>query len=120
MAKNPFEETSNEDLLNKLESAEMSARCLDSDEWSAFREAWRRIHDSADRRLNIVDPTNAPEIMKLQYAKRFYKDVLSTTIGQMQEVADLAYHEAKERGLMNRFVERIRATLSHAAPVLKK
>lgn len=109
-----FEEVSNDELLNKLESAEMFATLLDSPEWACFRETWRRIHDEAERKLNVVDPTNASEIMKLQYAKRFYANVLDTTIKQMHEISDLAYHEAQERGLINRFVEKIRARISLA------
>jgi hypothetical protein len=109
---NPFEETPNEDLLNKLEDAENFARLLDSPEWAVFREAWKRIHDEADRKLNMIDPTDTAGIIQCQLAKRFYKNVLETTIRQMHEVADLAYHEAKERGLINRFVEKVRARLS--------
>lgn len=112
MTEKELMETSNEELLNKLESAEMFAEVLDSDNWKVFRETWRRIHDEADRRLNTLDPTNAVEIMKAQYAKRFYKNVLQTTISQMTEISDLAYHEAKERGLLNHVIEKVRARLS--------
>lgn len=111
MSRDIFEKTSDEDLLNKLESAEMFAALLESPEWSCFRETWKRIHAEADRKLSVVDPTNATEIMKLQYAKRFYANVLDTTIKQMQEMSDLAYHEAKERGLLNHFVEKVRASI---------
>lgn len=103
--------TSNEELLNKLESAEMFLQVLESEEWKVFREAWRRIHDEADRRLGVIDPTNASEIMRAQYAKRFYENVLKTTISQVHDLSDLAYHEAKERGLLNHFVEKVRARL---------
>jgi hypothetical protein len=118
---NPYEDVSNEELLNKLEGAEMFATLLDSPEWACFREAWRRISQEADKKLMLVDPTNASQIMQLQYAKRFYEHVLQTTINQMHDVADLAYHEAKERGLLNHFVEKIRAklTMTPRAKVLK-
>lgn len=111
MVENIYKDVTNEDLLNKLEGAEMFATVLDSSEWACFREAWKRIHDEADCKLNVIDPTNSTEIMKCQYAKRFYKNVLQTTINQMHDIADLAYHEAKERGLLNHFVEKVRAKL---------
>lgn len=110
--KNPYEGLEDSELLNKLESAEMFAQVMESEQWQAFREAWRRIYDEADKKLNVIDPTNATEVMKCQYAKRFYKNVLQTTINQMHEVADLSYAQAQERGLLNRFVERVRAKLS--------
>lgn len=106
-----LEEMSNEALLNKLESAEMFAQVLDSDQWAWFRIAWKRIHDEADRRLATLDPTNASAIMQAQYAKRFYSNIMETTVQQMKNMSDLAYAEAKERGLINHFVERIRAKI---------
>lgn len=104
-------QVSNEELLNKLESSEMFLQVLESEEWKVFREAWRRIHDEADRRLGTIDPTDAKGIIQAQYAKRFYENVLKTTISQVHDISDLAYHEAKERGLLNHFVERVRARL---------
>jgi type IV secretory pathway VirB4 component len=103
---------SDEQLLNKLESAEMFLEVLESGNWKIFQEAWRRIHDEADRRLSTLDPTNATAIMQAQYAKRFYSNILQTTIQQMHEMSEMAYAQAKERGLLNHFVEKVRARLS--------
>lgn len=105
-------EVSNEDLLNKLESAELFAEVMESENWKVFREAWRRIAAAAETKLAQIDPTDSKEILKLQYAIRFYRHVLESTVAQMHEVSDLAYHEAKERGLLNHFVEKVRARLS--------
>lgn len=111
MTDKEIEQLSNDQILNKLESSEMFLEVLESDKWKVFNEAWKRIHDEADRRLSTMDPTNATGIMQAQYAKRFYKNILQTTITQMHEVADLAYAEAKERNLLNHFIEKVRARL---------
>jgi hypothetical protein len=105
-------ELTNEELLNKLESAEMFATVLESPEWAWFQLAWKRIHDEADRRLSVIDPTDAKAIMQAQYAKRFYANIMETTIRQMHNMSDIAYAEAKERGLLNHFVEKVRAKIS--------
>lgn len=107
-----LQQSTNEELLNKLEKAEVFASGLESEFWAIFQESWKRIHDEADRRLATCDPTDSLTIMKAQYAKRFYANVLQTTINQMHDLADLAYHEAQERGLINSFVEKVRGKLA--------
>jgi|SRR5579859_2363642 len=110
-----LEEVSDSEILNKLESVEMTFQVLESENWAWFREAWRRIYEEADRRLDLLDPTDVSAVMRAQYAKRFYRNVLETTIKQLKDYSDITYAEAKERGLFNRFVERIRAKLGFLA-----
>jgi hypothetical protein len=100
-----------EDLIKKLEDNTLLEEVTQSTAWRVMREAWRRIYLRADVQLSNIDPTNSAKIMAAQITKRFYKDVLASTIKKIKEDGKAAFEQAEERGLLNKMMLHLKKDL---------
>lgn len=97
-----FEQIDRAELIKKLEDATHLEELKNSASWRIFREAWRRIFLSAAMQLDNIDPANTARLAEAQITKRFYKDILATTIKKIREDGKSAYEQAKERGWLSK------------------
>jgi hypothetical protein len=88
------------ELIKKLEDASTLEEIKKSPTWRIFREAWRRIYLKADDQLTHIDPGNQSRIAEAQVTKRFYKDILATTIKKVREDGKAAFEHAKDSNLL--------------------
>lgn len=96
-----FESIDKNELVRKLEDASYLEEMKTSNSWKLFMEAWKRIYKQAEIQLDNMDPANTARIIEAQLTKRFYRDVLSTTIRKVKEDGKAAYEQAKERGWLS-------------------
>lgn len=97
-----YEEIDYSELIKKLEEGSTLETIKNSPEWRLFREVWRRIYETADKQLDSVDPANQTRVLEIQLTRKFYRDVLGTTILKIKEDAKAAFEQAQERGLLNK------------------
>ena len=90
------------ELIQKIEDGSTLETIRTSYEWRLFREVWRRLAEGADKQLDSVDPSNIARVVEAQLIKRFYKDVLTTTILKIKDDAEAAYEQAKEEGILEK------------------
>ena len=102
MTDQEYESLSDDQLVARLDNADMMERFLKSDDWKLFREAFRRIYLEADEKLNTVDPGDYKKIAELQVLKKFYRNVLEMTIHWYKVDGQAAFEEAKDRGMLKR------------------
>ena len=100
MTEKEYQELNNDELLRRLDNSDLMDRFLRSEDWKLFNEAFRRIYEDADARLNEIDPGDYKKIAELQIMKKFYKNVLQTTIQWYKVDGEAAWSEAKDRGLL--------------------
>ncbi len=97
-----YTDIENDELVAKLEAGSNLETLQQSDLWKVFRETWHRIYKQAELELDNIDPSRSNRIAELQITKRFYRDVLGTTIRKIKEDAMTAFEHAKSRGLLNK------------------
>jgi hypothetical protein len=97
-----YAELDHKELIKKLEDNSLLEEVRHSESWRIFREAWRRIYKTAELHLDNVDPSQTTRIIADQLTKRFYKDVLATTIRKVKEDGVSAFSQAKDRGILGR------------------
>jgi hypothetical protein len=112
-----LQKLSDDEILSRLERAEMMERFLESEDWKLFRESWRRLYEEAGKKLDTVDPKDAITITKYQMRRNFYQNVLLGTIGYVRAEAETAFQVTKGRGLINEFVRRFRSKIREANPL---
>lgn len=92
-----------EELLKQLQDAHFAEVVEKSSEWEIFRRSWKDIYKIAEEQLDNCPPWESDRIAELQLCKRFYRDVLSTTLEMYKKYGKEAYQSAEqEPGLLNR------------------
>lgn len=98
-----FDYLDDRELFDKLQKAGLAEALRNSPEWSLVREAARRIVDRAVEKFAIA--TKADDvvgIVELQATIRKYKFGLFEEIGQLVQEGEIAFEEAKSRGLFKK------------------
>jgi len=93
-------ETDHTELIKKLEDGAHLETIRTSATWKIFREVWERIYQDAEAQLDNVPANQPAKIIELQLTKRFYKNVLATTIRKVKTDAVAAFQQAKERNML--------------------
>ncbi len=89
------------DLFKKLEKAELHKMLETSPEWGMLKEASERIVENAIREFVLnTDADNLVKIINLQMTIRKYKFELFAEIDQIAQDGELAFNEAKYRGVL--------------------
>jgi hypothetical protein len=103
-----YESLDHEEIVRKLEEGAFLEDIKNSETWRVFREAWRRIYLGAEAQLDNVSPDKVARIAELQVTKRFYRDLLATTIRRIKEDGKAAFEQAKERGILDKFIPQVK------------
>lgn len=95
---------SDQELMRKLEEADIIEAFEKDPRWKLFREATRRVYERADQALDMVAPDNQAAIMMYQLTKRFYKNVIVTILDSFKNDGEAAFYEAKDRGIIDKVI----------------
>jgi len=104
-----WETVSDQEILDQLTTAELAKRLEESDEWKLVHEAMKRIYDKHQKLLQAADPSDVNTVTQLQQICKLYDEgFLPGTIKRFQEIGEFAFPEAKNRGLLTRFLEKFK------------
>lgn len=103
-----FGDTTDQEILNQLQTAQLADKLNNSDEWKLVKEAMKRTYDGHIMKLRKADPTKPEAIMELQQICNLYaEDFLPRLINNFQETAAFYHEEAKKKNLLS-FMDKIK------------
>lgn len=89
------------DLYDLLQKATLADRLTMSSEWKLLKEASERIVERAIYKLVFkIDTSNIKEVENIRATIEKYKYGLFAEIETLKDEAEVSYHEASARGLI--------------------
>lgn len=104
-----FEAMMDDALIDRIENAAEIKELENSRGWKLLSEACKRAANQAREALVEVDPTEKVLIVKYQQIIKLYGNVLPSLINSFKQEGELAFGEAKSRGILDSFLKRVRS-----------
>lgn len=103
-----FEAMADEELLDRLENSKDIKELEIHKGWKLIEEACKRTANKARRALEKIDPDDKTMIVKYQQVATLYGSVLQSLINSYKQEGELAFREARGRGLMDKIMRAIK------------
>ena len=110
MDENEIAQLSDDQILEKLESAALADRLEHDEHFQILRNACKRMHDRGVFALKTVNPTDHRRIIQLQLMCQFYENIILTLITNFKKDAEAVFNEAVDAGILQPPPEKIGST----------
>ena len=107
-----FDEATYKEVLEKLENSTFAEELRVSSSWKIFRSAWKKVAADASNQLAHCNPNDSQVIAQLQLLKRFYENVLPSTIEIVKQEGKVAHEQAKDKGWLSSVFKALSSTSS--------
>ncbi len=104
-----FESMEDKQLIERIETAAEIKEMESSPGWKLLNEACKRAAAQARESLSDVDPSDKVLIVKYQQIAKLYGNVLPSLVNSFKQEGEMAFQEAKGRGIMDRLLSRVRS-----------
>jgi len=95
---------SDEKLLDRIENSIKITDWENSEQWKLLDSACKRLAKKAENDLKNVPADNMLRIVELQQIAKLYGDVIGNLIRHLKDDGQIAFEEAKDRGIIQRRV----------------
>lgn len=104
-----FERMNDGELVDRIENAAEIKELERSKGWRLISEACKRAANQARESLADVDPENKVLIVKYQQIAKLYGNVIPSLVNSFKQEGEMAFEEAKGRGVLDRLLSKVRA-----------
>lgn len=98
-----FEKMRDDELFDRIENSAEIRELENSKGWSLLMQACKRTSAQAREALVDIDPNEKVLIVKYQQVAKLYGNVLQSLVSSYKQEGEMAFEEAKNRNILDRF-----------------